>query len=91
MHFGGNLLLVVLLTWLWRKRIEPAGTVFWIYVLLYSLSRGVIEFWRGDTQRGLYLDGTISTSQLFAVGGILLATIMLTRGHFASGRLARSG
>jgi phosphatidylglycerol:prolipoprotein diacylglycerol transferase len=87
MHMVSNLLLALLLTWLWRRRVEPPGTVFWIYVLLYSLSRGLIEFWRGDTQRGLYFGETVSTSQLFALGGIVLAIGMMVRG---ARQLARS-
>jgi phosphatidylglycerol:prolipoprotein diacylglycerol transferase len=80
MHLSANLALAILLSWLWRRRIEPAGTVFWAYVLLYSLSRGIIEFWRGDAQRGLYFDGAVSTSQLLALGGLLLGAVMLARG-----------
>lgn len=82
-----DLTLAVLLTWLWRRRTHPAdpkgfeGSVFWIYVVLYSASRGLIEFWRGDAQRGVYLDGQISTSQLFALAGIVLGTIMLFVGR----------
>ncbi len=77
---GSDLVLALILTVLWRRKIRPAGSVFWIYVLLYSVSRGIIEFWRGDTYRGLYLDGTVSTSQLFALAGIVLASIMLVKG-----------
>lgn len=76
-----DLVLALVLTWLWRKRPEPAGTVFWIYVLLYSISRGIIEFWRGDAQRGLFFDNGVSTSQLFALGGIVLAVSMILRGR----------
>ena len=55
--------------------------MFWIYVLLYSMSRGIIEFWRGDAQRGLFFDNSISTSQLFALGGIVFALGMILRGR----------
>jgi len=82
-----DLALALVLTWLWRRRIEPAGTVFWIYVLVYSVGRGAIEFWRGDSQRGLYFDGLVSTSQLFAVAGVAFAIVMLVRGRV---RLRRS-
>ena len=61
-------------------RVRPAGTVFWCYVLLYSVGRGVIEFWRGDAFRGLYFGGTISTSQIIAIGGVVLSVAMLLRG-----------
>jgi phosphatidylglycerol:prolipoprotein diacylglycerol transferase len=75
-----DLLLALFLTWLWRRRPQPAGTVFWIYVLLYSIGRGVIELWRGDSNRGLYFGELISTSQLFALAGMVLSTAMLLRG-----------
>ncbi len=76
-----DLLLALVLTWLWRRRLQPPGTVFWIYVLLYSISRGVIEFWRGDAQRGLFFGDIVSTSQLFALLGIVFATTMILRGR----------
>jgi phosphatidylglycerol:prolipoprotein diacylglycerol transferase len=75
-----DLLLAALLTWLWKRRPQPAGTVFWVYVLLYSLTRGVIEFWRGDQGRGLYFGGAVSTSQVIAVAGVLLGGTMLLYG-----------
>ncbi len=75
-----DLALAVLLAWLWRRRIEPAGTVFWIYVVLYAVTRSVIELWRGDSQRGLYFGGTVSTSQLIAAAGLLFGLAMLLRG-----------
>lgn len=74
-----DLALVVLLSVLWRRRLKPSGTVFWIYVLLYSLGRGTIEFWRGDVHRGVYFGGFASTSQLIAVASVLLAAGMLLR------------
>jgi phosphatidylglycerol:prolipoprotein diacylglycerol transferase len=90
LHMTGNLALTLLLTLLWRRKLEPAGTVFWFYVLLYSISRGVIEFWRGDEQRGLFFGDTVSTSQLLSLGGILLASIMLARGGLPHRRPAGS-
>jgi phosphatidylglycerol:prolipoprotein diacylglycerol transferase len=75
-----DLALAVLLAWLWRRRIRPAGTVFWIYVLLYSIGRGVIETWRGDAQRGLYFSDAVSTSQILSAFGVALAVTMLILG-----------
>jgi len=72
--------LVVVLTFLWRRRPEPAGTVFWTYVLLYSLGRATIEFLRGDAHRGVYFGDHVSTSQMIAVVAALLAAVVLLRG-----------
>lgn len=74
-----DLVLVVVLSFLWRRRLKPAGMVFWTYVLLYSLGRGTIEFWRGDAHRGVYFGDLVSTSQLIAVATALLAAVVLLR------------
>jgi phosphatidylglycerol:prolipoprotein diacylglycerol transferase len=84
-EMGYDLLLVLLLTLLWRRLVRPEGTLFWLYLLLYSLGRGIIEFWRGDVQRGLYLGDLMSTSQLLSVAGALLALLMLLRSKLRSG------
>jgi phosphatidylglycerol:prolipoprotein diacylglycerol transferase len=76
-----DLCLVAILTLLWRRRPQPPGTVLWSYVLLYSMGRGVIEFWRGDAHRGLWLGDALSTSQLLAAAGIALSAAMLLRGR----------
>jgi phosphatidylglycerol:prolipoprotein diacylglycerol transferase len=75
-----DMALCLFLTLLWRRRPRPDGTVFWTYVLLYSIGRGTIELWRGDAGRGLYFGGLLSTSQLLGIAGILLAVVMLVRG-----------
>jgi phosphatidylglycerol:prolipoprotein diacylglycerol transferase len=75
-----DLLLAALLTWLWRKKILPTGTVAWLYMLLYSVSRGVVELWRGDAQRGMWLGDRISTSQMIGLFVALFAITMLIRG-----------
>ncbi|HXH28347.1 MAG TPA: prolipoprotein diacylglyceryl transferase, partial [Candidatus Polarisedimenticolia bacterium] len=45
-----------------RRRFD--GQVFWVYVLLYAALRFLVEFWRGDAVRGVYLGGRLSTSQI---------------------------
>jgi phosphatidylglycerol:prolipoprotein diacylglycerol transferase len=76
-----DLVLAVVLTVLWRRRPQPEGTVMWCYVGLYGLARVTIEFYRGDAGRGLYFADRFSTSQLFAIIGLLLASVMLIRGR----------
>jgi phosphatidylglycerol:prolipoprotein diacylglycerol transferase len=79
-EMAADLSLAALLTVLYRRRPRPSGTVFWCYVLLYSLLRGTIEFWRGDRQRGLWLGDAVSTSQLIAVLCAAVAIVMLAAG-----------
>ena len=83
LQFSNDLLLAIILTFAWRKQLKPDGTVWWLYVLLYSLGRGVIEFWRGDRHRGLYFGDLISTSQLFAGAGVVVALFFLIRNQRA--------
>jgi phosphatidylglycerol:prolipoprotein diacylglycerol transferase len=52
-----------------------AGRTFWLFVLLYSVSRFVIEFYRGD-DRGMPL-AALSTSQLISVVLAPVAIAML--------------
>ena len=55
--------------WLYpRKRFH--GQVLLVFFMLYGLIRGLIEFLRGDLDRGVYFDGMFSTSQ--AVGIVIL-------------------
>ena len=57
------LILIFLLTTETRGR-KFAGRTFWLYMLLYSVSRFVIEFYRGDERGNL---GPFSTSQVVSV------------------------
>ncbi len=55
-----------------RKRKGFHGQVFWTYVLLYSVARFIIEFFRGDHTRGFIYHG-ISTAQGVSIVLFLLA------------------
>ena len=57
-----------------RKGRPFAGRTFWLYMLLYAVSRFVIEFYRGD-ERGSV--GALSTSQFISVVLAPLAIGML--------------
>lgn len=52
--------------WLLKRRHYP-GQVALVIVLCYSVTRYVIEMFRGDELRGTWFDGALSTSQLVAV------------------------
>ena len=79
LQMANDLLLALLLTVLWRRKTKPDGTVLALYVLLYSATRGLIEFWRGDAERGVWFGGRVSTSQLFCVLGIAIGSFLLVR------------
>jgi phosphatidylglycerol:prolipoprotein diacylglycerol transferase len=83
-EMGFDLVLAAFLTVLWRKRLEPPGSVFWWYVVLYGIARSVIELWRGDTYRGVYFNGLLSTSQIIGIVAVVFAATMLVRGRLRS-------
>ena len=60
----------------WEKKGRPfPGRTFWTYLLLYGISRFVIEFYRGDS-RGMVFDA-LSTSQFVSVVLVPLSIAML--------------
>jgi len=81
LEMGADIALAAVLTWLWRRGKAPDGSVFWWYMILYSAARAVIEHWRGDTIRGLWFGGALSTSQILSAVAILLGIAMLVRGR----------
>ena len=46
---------------------ERQGQIFFEGILVYSVVRFIIEFWRGDEMRGSALFGWVSTSQLISL------------------------
>jgi phosphatidylglycerol:prolipoprotein diacylglycerol transferase len=68
------LILAFLLAFERRGRPFP-GRTFWSYLLLYGLSRFVIEFYRGDS-RGMVFT-VLSTSQFVSVVLVPLSIVML--------------
>jgi phosphatidylglycerol---prolipoprotein diacylglyceryl transferase len=68
------LILAVLLLWERRSTGFP-GRTFWSYMLLYGVTRFIIEFYRGDS-RGMVFDA-LSTSQFVAVLLVPLSVLML--------------
>jgi phosphatidylglycerol:prolipoprotein diacylglycerol transferase len=60
------------------RRNQVTGRVFWTYVLLYGLTRSIIETLRGDF-RGAEVLGLLSISQTLGLAGALLAVVMLVR------------
>jgi phosphatidylglycerol:prolipoprotein diacylglycerol transferase len=66
-----NFSLFLVLSWMFDQR-YAAGRVFASYLVLYGAGRFLLEFVRGDEQRGLYFDGALSTSQLIGVALIAI-------------------
>lgn len=62
----------------WRARRPPEGAVALGFVAAYGLARALLlEPLRGDPERGLYLDGWVSTSQAVGLVSALSAGVWL--------------
>jgi phosphatidylglycerol---prolipoprotein diacylglyceryl transferase len=70
-----GLILLLLLATESRGRRFP-GRTFWLYMLLYGISRYIIEFFRGDVGRGTVFT-VFSTSQFISVILVPLSIAML--------------
>lgn len=89
-----DLAIAGILTWLWRRRRKdglPEGAVFFGYLVLYGVSRGVLEHWRGDIARGLWFGGRVSTSQIFSALAALTGMVLLVRGMVRRHREVSAG
>jgi phosphatidylglycerol:prolipoprotein diacylglycerol transferase len=71
---GAEFLILVLLLSTERFGRRFAGRTFWLYMLLYAVSRFIIEFFRDDPRGSL---GPFSTSQFISVLLAPLAVVML--------------
>src|SRR5437762_9923725 len=71
---GAEFLILLLLLGTERKGRAYPGRTFWLYMLLYGISRFIIEFYRGD-ERGTV--GMFSTSQFISILLVPLALGML--------------
>jgi phosphatidylglycerol---prolipoprotein diacylglyceryl transferase len=78
---GAEFLILLVLIASERKGRGFAGRTFWLYMLLYAVSRFVIEIYRGDPDRGHV--GPLSTSQFISVLLVPIAIGMLV---YLSGR-----
>src|SRR5437588_6088047 len=71
---GAEFIILIVLLASERKGRPFAGRTFWLYMLLYAISRFIIEFYRGD-ERGSV--GIFSTSQFISIIVAPLAVVML--------------
>ena len=66
-----------------ERRGKPfAGRTFWLYMLLYAISRFVVEIYRGDNRGTM---AGMSTSQFVSLLVVPTAIVMLLRLRRATG------
>ena len=73
-----NLLIFVILIITYKKYIGTYKTVG-LYCMLYSIVRFILEFFRGDLIRGIYLG--ISTSQWISIALLILGLVIFIKGE----------
>jgi phosphatidylglycerol:prolipoprotein diacylglycerol transferase len=73
---GAELLILVILLALERRGRPFAGRTFWLYILLYAISRFIVEMFRGDPRGTI---AGVSTSQFVSLVTLPIAVIMLIR------------
>src|SRR5256714_2388400 len=71
---AAELLILALLIWTERKGRPYPGRTFWLYMLLYAITRFIIEFFRGDERGTVFM---FSTSQFISLLLAPLAVFML--------------
>jgi phosphatidylglycerol:prolipoprotein diacylglycerol transferase len=74
---GAELIILAILLATERRWRPYVGRTFWLYILLYAISRFIIEFYRGD-ERGMVF-GALSTSQFVSVLILPISLLMLLR------------
>jgi phosphatidylglycerol:prolipoprotein diacylglycerol transferase len=75
-HAAGNLIIFFILLF-FRRRKKFDGQLFWLYVILYVITRSFIEIFRGDF-RGEPVFGVLSVAQAIGIIIALIAIIMMT-------------
>ena len=71
-----NALLIFFILITARKFKKFDGFLIWLYVLLYSISRPILELFRGD-DRGFMIKGAMSTSQFISIAMGITSLFML--------------
>lgn len=67
---------IFLFLYFFSKRKKYDGQIFWMYVLLYGITRSVIETFRGDF-RGDYIFENLSVSQVIGGAMAVFSVVML--------------
>jgi phosphatidylglycerol:prolipoprotein diacylglycerol transferase len=74
---GGELIILIALLATEKKGRPFAGRTLWLYMLLYGITRYIVEIYRGD-DRGIFFS-TFSTSQLVSLAMVPISLFMLWR------------
>ena len=74
-----NAVIVGLVGWWVLSRRTWKGQAMAVMVVHYSITRFLIEMYRGDEIRGVWFGGALSTSQLVSIAGLALGIYLLVK------------
>lgn len=83
-------LLIAFIGWQILKRRRYAGQVSLWILLMYAILRSLVETLRGDGVRGVWFDGTVSTSQLVSLVIAIFAAALLFKNRHTQNPLPDS-
>ena len=86
-EWAAEFAIFLFLVWFWKRRKAP-GQVAGAYMFLFGIARFVIEFWRGDPDRGSVFGNAISGTQLISIVLVILGGIFWLRRSHAAPRTA---
>jgi phosphatidylglycerol:prolipoprotein diacylglycerol transferase len=75
MESAAEFCIFLILAWFLKKK-KFDGQVLLLYLILYSIVRITLEFFRGDMERGFVIGQTISFAQIIGFSLIVFAVIM---------------
>lgn len=64
--------------WMYQKPAKREGEPFMMGILAYSLFRFLIEYLRGDPERGFYFSSYFSTSQIVSLAAVFFVLVWLS-------------
>jgi phosphatidylglycerol:prolipoprotein diacylglycerol transferase len=76
LYFFLNYLIIYCVLLFVRRYKKFDGQLFWVYVLLYGITFGIIETFRGDTQ-SYSISGALSVSQTVGAAFAMIAAVMI--------------
>jgi prolipoprotein diacylglyceryl transferase len=68
--------LFIFINWFYRKKKTFPGQTALVMLILYLIPRAIIEFWRGDADRGLWFANTLSSGQIVGIVGVTLCIFL---------------
>lgn len=73
LYEAGFIFIILTMLLIFKNRKQFDGQFFLVYLIAYAMGRGVLEFFRGDLERGFVINGILSNSQLISLMIISIA------------------